>query len=61
MGVIFAPVDPTALDACHVIEECTVFVLPSGEDVVWCGVVIYFRKEGRSLGEVTKYSLLEGS
>ena len=34
----------------HAIEECIKSAQRGG-----CGVVIYFRKEGRSLGEVTKY------
>jgi GTP cyclohydrolase II len=34
----------------HAIEECIRTAQEGG-----CGVVIYFRKEGRSLGEVTKY------
>ena len=34
----------------HAIEECIKTAQRGG-----CGVVIYFRKEGRSLGEVTKY------
>ena len=34
----------------HAIEECIRTAQGGG-----CGVVIYFRKEGRSLGEVTKY------
>lgn len=34
----------------HAIEECIRTAQDGG-----CGVVIYFRKEGRSLGEVTKY------
>ena len=34
----------------HAIEECIKCAQEGG-----CGVVIYFRKEGRSLGEVTKY------
>lgn len=34
----------------HAIEECIKTAQQGG-----CGLVIYFRKEGRSLGEVTKY------
>lgn len=34
----------------HAIEECIRTAQGGG-----CGIVIYFRKEGRSLGEVTKY------
>jgi GTP cyclohydrolase II len=34
----------------HAIEECIKTAQRGG-----CGIVIYFRKEGRSLGEVTKY------
>jgi GTP cyclohydrolase II len=34
----------------HAIEECIKTAQRGG-----CGVVVYFRKEGRSLGEVTKY------
>jgi len=34
----------------HAIEECIRTAQEGG-----CGVVVYFRKEGRSLGEVTKY------
>jgi len=34
----------------HAIEECIKTAQKGG-----CGVVVYFRKEGRSLGEVTKY------
>ena len=34
----------------HAIEECIKTAQRGG-----CGLVIYFRKEGRSLGEVTKY------
>lgn len=34
----------------HAIEECIKTAQKGG-----CGIVIYFRKEGRSLGEVTKY------
>ncbi len=34
----------------HAIEECIATAQKGG-----CGVVVYFRKEGRSLGEVTKY------
>ncbi len=34
----------------HAIEECIRCAQGGG-----CGIVIYFRKEGRSLGEVTKY------
>lgn len=34
----------------HAIEECITTAQKGG-----CGVVVYFRKEGRSLGEVTKY------
>lgn len=34
----------------HAIEECIRTAQNGG-----CGVVVYFRKEGRSLGEVTKY------
>lgn len=34
----------------HAIEECIRTAQDGG-----CGVVIYYRKEGRSLGEVTKY------
>ena len=34
----------------HAIEECIKTAQEGG-----CGVVVYFRKEGRSLGEVTKY------
>lgn len=34
----------------HAIEECIKTAQGGG-----CGVVVYFRKEGRSLGEVTKY------
>jgi len=34
----------------HAIEECIATAQRGG-----CGIVIYFRKEGRSLGEVTKY------
>jgi GTP cyclohydrolase II len=34
----------------HAIEECIRTAQRGG-----CGVVIYYRKEGRSLGEVTKY------
>jgi GTP cyclohydrolase II len=34
----------------HAIEECIKTAQTGG-----CGVVVYFRKEGRSLGEVTKY------
>mmetsp|Transcript_6288 Transcript_6288/g.4730 ORF Transcript_6288/g.4730 Transcript_6288/m.4730 type:complete len:440 (-) Transcript_6288:228-1547(-) len=34
----------------HAIEECIRTAQQGG-----CGVVVYFRKEGRSLGEVTKY------
>ena len=34
----------------HAIEECIKTAQRGG-----CGVVIYYRKEGRSLGEVTKY------
>jgi GTP cyclohydrolase II len=34
----------------HAIEECIKEAQGGG-----CGVVVYFRKEGRSLGEVTKY------
>eukprot|EP01007_Sphenomonas_quadrangularis_P002764 NODE_464_length_1456_cov_302.506041_g345_i0.p1 GENE.NODE_464_length_1456_cov_302.506041_g345_i0~~NODE_464_length_1456_cov_302.506041_g345_i0.p1 ORF type:complete len:417 (-),score=-7.69 NODE_464_length_1456_cov_302.506041_g345_i0:175-1425(-) len=34
----------------HAIEECIATAQNGG-----CGVVVYFRKEGRSLGEVTKY------
>lgn len=34
----------------HAIEECIRTAQTGG-----CGVIIYFRKEGRSLGEVTKY------
>lgn len=34
----------------HAIEECIKTAQKGG-----CGLVIYFRKEGRSLGEVTKY------
>lgn len=34
----------------HAIEECIRTAQAGG-----CGVVVYFRKEGRSLGEVTKY------
>ncbi|OEU18585.1 hypothetical protein FRACYDRAFT_207039 [Fragilariopsis cylindrus CCMP1102] len=34
----------------HAIEECIRTAQNGG-----CGIVIYFRKEGRSLGEVTKY------
>lgn len=34
----------------HAIEECVKTAQDGG-----CGVVIYYRKEGRSLGEVTKY------
>lgn len=34
----------------HAIEECIKTAQEGG-----CGIVVYFRKEGRSLGEVTKY------
>ena len=34
----------------HAIEECIKTAQAGG-----CGIVVYFRKEGRSLGEVTKY------
>jgi GTP cyclohydrolase II len=34
----------------HAIEECINTAQQGG-----CGIVVYFRKEGRSLGEVTKY------
>lgn len=34
----------------HAIDECISTAQAGG-----CGVVVYFRKEGRSLGEVTKY------
>mmetsp|Transcript_12030 Transcript_12030/g.15687 ORF Transcript_12030/g.15687 Transcript_12030/m.15687 type:complete len:465 (-) Transcript_12030:197-1591(-) len=34
----------------HAIEECIKTAQRGG-----CGIVVYFRKEGRSLGEVTKY------
>mmetsp|Transcript_7974 Transcript_7974/g.7129 ORF Transcript_7974/g.7129 Transcript_7974/m.7129 type:complete len:444 (-) Transcript_7974:60-1391(-) len=34
----------------HAVEECIRTAQQGG-----CGIVIYFRKEGRSLGEVTKY------
>jgi len=34
----------------HAIEECIRTAQQGG-----CGIVVYFRKEGRSLGEVTKY------
>lgn len=34
----------------HAIEECIKTAQRGG-----CGIVIYYRKEGRSLGEVTKY------
>ena len=34
----------------HAIEECIKTAQQGG-----CGIVIYYRKEGRSLGEVTKY------
>jgi len=34
----------------HAIEECIRTAQSGG-----CGIVVYFRKEGRSLGEVTKY------
>lgn len=34
----------------HAIEECIRTAQAGG-----CGIVVYFRKEGRSLGEVTKY------
>lgn len=34
----------------HAIEECIKTAQGGG-----CGIVVYFRKEGRSLGEVTKY------
>jgi len=34
----------------HAIDECIATAQKGG-----CGVVVYFRKEGRSLGEVTKY------
>lgn len=34
----------------HAIEECIKTAQKGG-----CGIVVYFRKEGRSLGEVTKY------
>jgi GTP cyclohydrolase II len=34
----------------HAIEECIKTAQTGG-----CGIVVYFRKEGRSLGEVTKY------
>jgi len=34
----------------HAIEECIKTAQKGG-----CGIVIYYRKEGRSLGEVTKY------
>lgn len=34
----------------HAIDECVKTAQKGG-----CGVVVYFRKEGRSLGEVTKY------
>lgn len=34
----------------HAIEECIKTAQDGG-----CGIVVYFRKEGRSLGEVTKY------
>jgi len=34
----------------HAVEECIKTAQRGG-----CGVVVYFRKEGRSLGEVTKY------
>ena len=34
----------------HAIEECIRTAQNGG-----CGIVVYFRKEGRSLGEVTKY------
>jgi GTP cyclohydrolase II len=34
----------------HAIEECIKEAQGGG-----CGIVVYFRKEGRSLGEVTKY------
>jgi GTP cyclohydrolase II len=34
----------------HAIDECISTAQEGG-----CGVVVYFRKEGRSLGEVTKY------
>lgn len=34
----------------HAIEECIKTAQQGG-----CGVVVYFRKEGRALGEVTKY------
>jgi len=34
----------------HAIEECIKTAQTGG-----CGVVVYYRKEGRSLGEVTKY------
>lgn len=34
----------------HAIEECVKQAQNGG-----CGVVVYFRKEGRALGEVTKY------
>ena len=51
-------VDPTRwLDICtcrpylaHAIEECIKQAQTGG-----CGIVIYYRKEGRALGEVTKY------